>query len=100
MDLAKEELIAMQKIKKQNGTVQFELSQEAKSKDTHDDRSDCIAMILDRLMELRAEEALQTTKKEEDFSKVYGRGRVGKKNKNPFSGGVNPFLRRNGGRFA
>lgn len=100
MDLAKEELIAMQKIKKQNGTVQFELSQEAKSKDFHDDRADCIAMILDRLMELRADEALQTTKKEEDFSKVYSRGRVNKKNKNPFAGGTNPFLRRNGGRFA
>lgn len=101
-DLTKEELIAMQKIKKQNGTVQFELSQEAKSKDCHDDRADCVAMILDRLMELRAQEALQTSQKTEDLSKIYKRGknRNTKGNSNPFIGGKNPFLRRSNGQFA
>ena len=36
LDLLKEELIAMQKIKKPNGTIQFDLSPDAKSKNFHD----------------------------------------------------------------
>ena len=36
LDLTKEELIAMQKIKKPNGTLQFDLSPDAKSKNFHD----------------------------------------------------------------
>lgn len=71
MDLAKEELIAMQKIKKPNGTIQFELSADAKSKNYHDDRADCVAMILDRLMEIRANEALVKEVPKEDFKKLF-----------------------------
>ena len=71
MDLAKEELIAMQKIKKPNGTIQFDLSPDAKSRNFHDDRADCVAMILDRLMEIRANEALVKETPKEDFKKVF-----------------------------
>lgn len=35
-DLCKEELVSMKKIKKPNGTIQFDLSPEAKSKNMHD----------------------------------------------------------------
>lgn len=98
-DLAKEELIGMQKIKKPNGTVQFDLSPDAKSKNTHDDRADCVVMILNRLMEIRADEALAKEAPVSDFSKVFAQKKrygVGVSNKNnPFGQmGNNPFYRR------
>lgn len=92
MDLLKEELIAMQKVKKPNGTVQFELSADAKSKNYHDDRADCVAMLLDRLMEIRANEALVIEKPKEDFKKVFSSRPMQKKN-NPFNQGPNPFFK-------
>lgn len=97
-DLAKEELVGMEKQKKPNGTLQFNLSAEAKSHNMHDDRADCVAMILDRLMELRAEEALQVTQKESDFKKMFEKAlKNSKKTNNPFNKGTNPFLNRKGG---
>lgn len=92
MDLLKEELIAMQKVKKPNGTVQFELSADAKSKNYHDDRADCVAMLLDRLMEIRANEALVIEKPKEDFKKVFS-SRPMQKKSNPFGSGPNPFFK-------
>ena len=94
IDLLKEELVAMQKVKKPNGTVQFELSPDAKSKNFHDDRADCIAMILDRLMEIRANEALVKEAPKEDFKKLFNGGRTVQRKTNPFGGGgTNPFFR-------
>lgn len=92
MDLAKEELVAMQKIKKPNGTIQFDLSADAKSKNFHDDRADCVAMILDRLMEIRANEALVKEAPKEDFKKLFA-SRGSQKKANPFASGPNPFFR-------
>ena len=92
MDLAKEELVGMQKIKKPNGTIQFELSADAKSRGAHDDRADAYVMILDRLMEIRANEALIKETPKEDFKKVFSSRPVQKKN-NPFGQGPNPFFR-------
>lgn len=100
MDLLKEELIGMQKIKK-GENIFFELTAEAKSKGCHDDRADCVAMILNRLMEIRAEEALETTKKSSDFSKIFNRSKeFKKKSNNPFDKlGTNPFKKSTPDRF-
>ena len=96
LDLAKEELVAMVKNKRPNGTVQFDLSPDAKSRNFHDDRADVVCMILDRLMELRATEALQVDKPQSDLAKVYSRGKIqGKASHNPFASGTNPFYDRN-----
>lgn len=96
LDLAKEELVAMVKNKRPNGTVQFDLSPDAKSRNFHDDRADVVCMILDRLMELRATEALQVDKPQSDLAKVYSRGKIqSKASHNPFASGTNPFYDRN-----
>lgn len=100
MDLLKEELVGMQKIER-NKNIFFELSAESKSKGLHDDRVDCAVMILNRLMEIRAEEALETTKKSSDFSKIFNRSKeVKKKSNNPFDKlGTNPFKKSTPDRF-
>ena len=99
LSLMKEELSSMQKIKKPNGSVVFELSNAAKQRNGHDDRSDVAAMILDRLMELRAQEALALEEKSnDDFKEMFGKlkGRESKSN-NPFgSMSGNPFARYKG----
>ena len=82
----------MQKIKKPNGTIQFDLSADAKSRNFHDDRADCVAMILDRLMEIRANEALVKETPKEDFKKVFS-SRPMQKKSNPFGSGPNPFFK-------
>lgn len=91
IDLAKEELVAMQKIKRPNGNIVFELSADAKSRGAHDDRADTIVMILDRLMELRANEALVKEVPKEDLKKLFA-FRRGTKNSNSFGQGNNPFF--------
>lgn len=107
IDLAKEEIVAMQKQKRPNGTIVFELSPDAKQKNMHDDRVDCVAMICNRLMELRAQEALALEEKphtgfQEMFNKQKGQS---SSNSTPFGrvGGANPFLQKygslNGNRF-
>ena len=98
-DLAKEELVGTEKQKKTNGTVQFNLSTESKSRNMHDDRADCVAMICNKLMDLRVEEALKKEEKESDFKAMFMKARSeynGKKT-NPLTGGVNPFANRAGG---
>ena len=95
MDLAKEELIALQKIKKPNGMIQFDLSADAKQRGFHDDRADCVAMILNRLMEIRANEVLVKEQPKEDFKKLFERSK-GMKKDNPFNRGPNPFATRSG----
>ena len=98
MDLLTEELVGMQKTKKPNGTIVFELSPTSKQRNLHDDRADCVAMTLNRLMELRAEEALQSVEKPkaefaEMLSKMSKKGFVGNK-QNPFTNqGANPFVK-------
>ena len=54
IDLLKEEVVAMQKTKRPNGTIVFELSPDAKQRNFHDDRVDCCAMLGNFIMELRA----------------------------------------------
>lgn len=100
IDLMKEEAVAMQKQKKPNGTVQFDLSTEAKSKNFHDDRIDTLAMICNRLMELRAQEALTLEEKPHTAFKDMLEKKIaqGGKNNNTFgkAGGANPFATKYG----
>lgn len=99
LDLMKEELVAMQKQKKPNGTIVFELSPDAKQKNFHDDRADVAVMLCNYLMELRAEEALTVEKKPtSDFSEMFAKyhNRKPSNNTNPFASkqGANPFANR------
>ena len=93
MSLLKDQIVGMQKIKRPNGTVQFDLSPSSKQRNLHDDHADVAAMAAYRLMQLRAEEALKVDKPSEDFSKLFARGK-GKKKTNRFlvgGGRQNPF---------
>lgn len=99
IDLAKEEVVAMQKQKRPNGTIVFELSPDAKQKNMHDDRVDCVVMICNRLMELRAQEALELEEKpHSDFKEMFAKyhNRKPNSNTNPFASkqGTNPFANR------
>lgn len=100
IDLAKEEIVAMQKQKRPNGTIVFELSPDAKQKNMHDDRVDCVAMICNRLMELRAQEALTLEEKPHTAFKDMLEKKIaqGGKNNNTFgkAGGTNPFATKYG----
>ena len=100
IDLAKEEIVAMQKQKRPNGTIVFELSPDAKQKNMHDDRVDCVAMICNRLMELRAQEALTLEEKPHTAFKDMLEKKIaqGSKNNNTFgkAGGANPFATKYG----
>lgn len=98
-DLAKEELGVFQKITKPNKTIIFELSADAKSKNFHDDRADCVAMICNKLMLMRAEEALGVVEKESEYSEMFKKAlQKHKKPNNPFDNGTrgNPFINRRG----
>ena len=95
MDLLKEEILGMQRSKKTNGTIVIEQTPEAKQNGLHDDRSDVLAMICFRLMQLRAAEVLDVEKKAEDFSKIFS-SKTKHKSSNPFaSKQKNPFLGNN-----
>ena len=97
-DLAKEELVSTEKQKKPNGTIQFNISPEGKSNGMHDDRADCVAMILHRLMELRSNEALQIAEKNSAYQDMFEKAkRTIKKSDNPFKSSNNPFVNRSGG---
>ena len=89
-DLAKEELMGMQSSKRPNGTIVFEQTPEAKQNGLHDDRADVIAMACYRLMQLRADEALDIEKPQEDYSTIFSTVKHVKKN-NPFDLKRNPF---------
>ena len=96
MDLLKEEVLGMQKSKRTNGNVVIEQTPEAKQNNLHDDRVDCLAMLCYRLMQLRADEALDVEKKVEDFSKLFNNAKSRTKNNNPFyTKNKNPFSGKN-----
>lgn len=101
MDLAKEELVSMQKIKRPNGTISFDLSPEAKSRNGHDDRSDVVAMLCNRLMELRIQDALAVEEKpKEDFKQMFQKTNTIKTKaaQNPLTRNKeNPFMKRRNG---
>ena len=82
----------MQKIKKPNGTIQFDLSPDAKSKNFHDDRADCVAMLCSYLMELRAKDKMSSyTQEKKDYSSLLTQKMKTSHNNNNRFGGINPF---------
>lgn len=92
-DTMKDEIVATQKVKKQNNTVQFGLTPDAISRNCHDDRVDVCCMILDRLMELRAQQTLTVEQKESDFKSFFSKnnGKTNSNKNNPFGNTNNPF---------
>jgi len=100
IDLMKEELVGMEKQKRPNGTIVFELSNESKSRNMHDDRIDTIVFAASYLMEKRALEVLALEEKPSSdfknmFEKQKGNGAYMRKVANSFNQtGGNPFLNR------
>ena len=97
IDLMKEEIIGMQKQKRPNGTIVFDLSPDAKSRNMHDDHVDTIVMAANYLMLQRAERALALEDKPKDgFKEMFGKmggSKVKTNSSNPFANrGSNPFL--------
>ena len=99
IEMLKYELTAMEKSKNTTtGRISFDLMASRKSENLHDDRADCVAMLCDYLMDLRAQEKLSGFKQEKaDYSKLltgrkkHNNGRFG--GANPFANlGANPFL--------
>ena len=93
----KEEIIGMQKQKRPNGTIVFDLSPDAKSRNMHDDHVDCVTMAANYLMLKRAERALALEDKPKDgFKEMFGKmggSKVKTNSSNPFANrGSNPFL--------
>ena len=80
------------------GRISFDLMSSRKGENLHDDRADCVAMLCNYLMDLRAQEKLSGFKAEKaDYSKLL-RGKRNHNNSrfggnNPFANmGANPFL--------
>jgi len=85
-DLAKEELMGIQRSKRPNGTIVFEQTPEAKQNNLHDDRADCIAMACYKLMQLRSDDALDIEHEKSDFEKMFANNKHSNKlTYNPFS---------------
>lgn len=99
IEMLKYELTAMEKTKNTStGRISFDLMSSRKGENLHDDRADCVAMLCNYLMDLRAQEKLNGFKAEKaDYSKLlrgkrnYNNSRFG--GNNPFANmGANPFL--------
>lgn len=100
IDLMKEELIGMQKQKRPNGTIVFDLSPDAKQRNMHDDHADVCVLLANHLMELRAQEALTLEEKPvtaftDLLAQRRSSGTASKVSQNPFAnkGGANPFTK-------
>lgn len=96
IDLMKQEIMTMQKIKTAAGNVTFQLPP-AKQKTMHDDRAYCAALLAGYLADLRRAEQAATEKPKQDYlSYLKSRCAQGSNNKqviNPFAGLSNPFKR-------
>lgn len=71
-DLAKEELIGMEKLKKDT-KISFKTNHAKELQGMHDDRADVIAMMCYELSKLRIEDTLGIDKPKKDFSKLFSR---------------------------
>ena len=93
IDLLKEELVAMQKLK-QGTNVKFDIMPSKKAQNMHDDRADCCAMACHFLANLRREKMLDVgQKKKEGFNKYFSHVKSNLNNggNNPFKNTPNPF---------
>jgi hypothetical protein len=88
IEILKIELMSTQR-NNSNGRISFDTMPSKKNEGVKDDRSDCIAMLSQYLMEIRAKDKLSNYSPEKkDFSKILQT--KSKKSQNPF-GGANPF---------
>lgn len=92
IEMLKYELMAMQKMKNtQTNKISFDLIPSKKNEGLHDDRADCIAMLCNFLMKMRAEDKMNLYKKEKkDYSMLLAQ-RMKTSNNNSRFGGANPF---------
>ena len=92
IEMLKYELMATQKMKNtQTNKISFDLIPSKKNEGLHDDRADCMAMLCNYLMQLRAKDKLNSFKKEKaDYSKLLTQKIKTQQSSNRF-GGVNPF---------
>lgn len=103
IDLAKEEMVSIKKLKTSAGNVKYDLppSKELGSKKIGDDRAYCLAAATHYLSQLRRKDQYDKKNTDMDFSVLYN-NKTGSQRKNslsPFSGrnpfqGRNPFVRR------
>ena len=93
IDLLKEELIGMQKIKN-NGVIRYDTLASKKALGMHDDRSDCCAMACHLLAQLRRENLLDVDiRQDNQFAKLFSHTKASiRKQSNKFNDGANPFL--------
>jgi hypothetical protein len=93
IEMLKYELMAMQKMKNtQTNKISFDLIPSKKNEGLHDDRADCMAMLCNFLMELRATDKMNAYKKEKkDYSALLTQKKKISSNNNLF-GGANPFV--------
>ena len=100
IEMLKYELMATQKIKNtQTGKISFDLMPSKKNEGLHDDRADCMAMLCNYLMKIRAEDKINSYRKEKkDYSVLLAHKKRSSKNNNRF-GGPNPFANMGGNPF-
>lgn len=93
IEMLKYELMAMQKMKNsQTNKISFDLIPSKKNEGLHDDRADCMAMLCNYLMELRAKDKMNSYKKEKkDYSMLLSQRIKTSNNNNSRFGGANPF---------
>ena len=93
IEMLKYELMAMQKMKNsQTNKISFDLIPPKKNEGLHDDRADCMAMLCNYLMELRAKDKMNSYKKEKkDYSMLLSQRIKTSNNNNSRFGGANPF---------
>ena len=93
IEMLKYELMAMQKMKNtQTNKISFDLIPSKKNEGLHDDRADCMAMLCNYLMELRAKDKMNSYKKEKkDYSMLLSQKMKNSNNNNSRFGGANPF---------
>lgn len=93
IEMLKYELMAMQKMKNsQTNKISFDLIPSKKNEGLHDDRADCMAMLCNYLMELRATDKMNSYKKEKkDYSMLLSQRIKTSNNNNSRFGGANPF---------
>lgn len=102
-DIAKEEICGMEKVKKDNGNIQYRQSVEAISRNLHDDAADTLSFICYHLSKTRALEVLDVEAPINNLSTLYARPKrlnIKGKNTNPFNkGSSNPFRATRSGGF-
>jgi len=93
LELMREEICALQKIKNDNGSIRISLPANLEDKKIKDDRAYVLAMACWKLYKLREKDLLFREKPSNDLSKMINgyKKTLGSNNNNNFVGGSNPF---------